>query len=1034
MASLRLMTRLLLCCLAIPPTLSVSSRDSDRPHKEAKYRISPIDGSVIALPTREQLAFQEGEIGALIHFDVATWLDIDGCNSDPSLVPDVSLFDPRLINTNQWLDSIASLGAKHATLVVKHNCGFASWPSKVTFPTRESNRTTIDYNYTTVQSPLHGLDVAGSFADSARKYHVGHGFYYSVVVNNFLNVQKSRVRTGRLSSGQVGITDDVYDRIVLDQLSELWSNYGSLTEIWFDGGVSVAQRDAIQKLLRSKQPQAVVFNGCDDNGSCVTDHPVRWIGNEMGSAPEENWSTGLLRAGDPTSPYFVPSECDTTLQTNGRWFFGVGQPLRSLREMVDVYHATVGRNCLLELDFSPDRSGLIPADHAARYKQLGDFIRSCYDEPIGHNKGRNETEGAYHLTFDYPASIDRIQLMEDQSNGQVIRSYKVFAKIVDVGRVNGTLDVPWTLVSKGTSVGHKKIDLFDKSITVTEVLVTPFADDTRPGSSGSTEIKITLPNNSRRPSRWPKFPAMQVTVLVGIALGAAVVVMLINTVQTRLRHRAMAKKLGCKPPVAAPSTEPSGIVATYRSAKASKEKRFPQFLQEQLEKLNAREGRQVGTLTFVTPLFKRMIFTVDPQNIQAMLALKFTDFGLGVNRTDNFRPLLGNGIFAANGKQWEHSRALLRPQFVRSQVSDLDLEEAHVRNLMTVLEHHLGSDDGWTGTVDLQVLFFRLTLDSATEFLFGESVNSQLDLQTNITNSSGKDDDSFAYAFDRSQYILAVAARLGNNYWLMHTPELHRMIDRVHRFVDYFVQKAMSNPGEKHKSGHYVFLHALAEQTQDRAELRSQLLNILLAGRDTTASLLGWFFHTLADSRYEHIYKKLRRVVVDEFGAYDNPRDITFERMKSCQYLQWCINEALRLYPVVPMNVRTALTDTTLPTGGGDHGLSPVFVPKGTDVAYSVFIMHRRKDLWGEDCDAFKPERWESRKPGWDYLPFNGGPRICIGQQFALTEIAYVLIRMLQRVDVLDGSGAGPVKHGLTLTNCPADGVKLRLHFADKGM
>ncbi|KID65470.1 Cytochrome P450 52A12 [Metarhizium brunneum] len=524
---------------------------------------------------------------------------------------------------------------------------------------------------------------------------------------------------------------------------------------------------------------------------------------------------------------------------------------------------------------------------------------------------------------------------------------------------------------------------------------------------------------------------MQVTVLVGIALGAAVVVMLINAVQTRQRHRAMAKKLGCKPPIQAPSTEPSGIVAMYRGAKASKEKRFPQFVQEQFEKLNEREGRQVGTTSLVTPFFKKIIFTSDPQNIQAMLALKFKDFGLGVNRTDNFRPLLGNGIFAANGKQWEHSRALLRPQFVRSQVSDLDLEEAHVQNMMTVLNRHLGSD-GWTGTVDLQVLFFRLTLDSATEFLFGESVNSQLDQQTDITNS-GKDDDSFAYAFDRSQYILAIAARLGHNYWLMHTPEFHRMVERVHKFVDYFVQKAMTNrPGEKQAaSDHYVFLHALAEQTQDPAELRSQLLNILLAGRDTTASLLGWFFHTLADKRYEPIYKRLRQIVVDEFGTYDRPRDISFERMKSCQYLQWCINEALRLYPVVPMNVRTALTDTTLPTGGGDDGRSPIFVPKGTDVGYSVFIMHRRKDLWGDDCDVFKPERWESRKPGWDYLPFNGGPRICIGQQFALTEIAYVLVRMLQRIDVLDGSAAGPVKHGLTLTNCPADGVKLRLHFAE---
>lgn len=179
----------------------------------------------------------------------------------------------------------------------------------------------------------------------------------------------------------------------------------------------------------------------------------------------------MADGGDPTSPHFVPAECDTTLQTEGRWFFGVGQPLRSIEEMIGVYHTSVGRNCLLELDFAPDRSGLIPADHAARYKQLGDFIKSCYGKPIGNNKGSSKGKGVYHMAFDYPTAIDRIQLMEDQTNGQVIRSYKVYAKIVDIGGVNGTLDVPWTLVSNGTSIGHKKIDIFEKPVTVVEVLV-----------------------------------------------------------------------------------------------------------------------------------------------------------------------------------------------------------------------------------------------------------------------------------------------------------------------------------------------------------------------------------------------------------------------------------------------------------------------------------------------------------------------------------------------------------------------------------
>lgn len=175
--------------------------------------------------------------------------------------------------------------------------------------------------------------------------------------------------------------------------------------------------------------------------------------------------------GDPTSPYFAPAVCDTTLQTEDRWFWGEDQPLRSLDEMIEVYHQTVGRNCLLELDLAPDRSGLVPARHAARYKELGNFINSCYGNPIVNPVANTTTETGVFLALDYPTSIDRIALMENQSTGQLVRAYEVWAKIVDAQEMNGTLDVPWTLVSNGSSIGHKRIDLFDKAITVTDVLV-----------------------------------------------------------------------------------------------------------------------------------------------------------------------------------------------------------------------------------------------------------------------------------------------------------------------------------------------------------------------------------------------------------------------------------------------------------------------------------------------------------------------------------------------------------------------------------
>ena len=99
---------------------------------------------------------------------------------------------------------------------------------------------------------------------------------------------------------------------------------------------------------------------------------------------------------------------------------------------------------------------------------------------------------------------------------------------------------------------------------------------------------------------------------------------------------------------------------------------------------------------------------------------------------------------------------------------------------------------------------------------------------------------------------------------------------------------------------------------------------------------------------------------------------------------------ALRLYPPIPRNVRTALKDIILPTGGGPDGRSRIFVPAGTEVCYHVYAMHRRFDLWGPDALEFRPERWTDVEPGWSFLPFNGGPRICLGSE-SLTRIALLI-------------------------------------------
>ncbi|KAF2470455.1 cytochrome P450 [Lindgomyces ingoldianus] len=506
-------------------------------------------------------------------------------------------------------------------------------------------------------------------------------------------------------------------------------------------------------------------------------------------------------------------------------------------------------------------------------------------------------------------------------------------------------------------------------------------------------------------------------------------------------HRKRERELGCKRPPLIKGRDPIGIENIRRLLKADRECRMPQYLKERTEAVCEKEGKQLSTF-YQNLLGSGAIFTVDPKNIQTVLATQFKDFGLGDARNHNFRPLLGHGIFASDGKQWEHSRALLRPQFAREQVSDLDLEERHVQNMMRCIRVN---PDGWTDLTNIQSLFFRLTIDSATEFLFGESVDSQLSSLPGYSSNKPAveiDEKEFAFAFDKAQASIAKAARFGDGYWMAHNAEFRAYCKRCHTFIDHYVNIALSKPKDPQtpasRKQKYVFLDALVESTRDPIELRMQLLNILLAGRDTTASLLSYVFMTLIE--HPLIFNKLRATILEDFGTYDNPKEITFSGLKSSNYLQWVLNETLRLYPVVPLDGRRALVDTTLPTGGGPDGRSPVYVRKGEQVDYSVYVMHRRKDLWGPDADVFKPERWDGRRSGWEYLPFNGGPRICIGQQFALTEAGYVTVRLLQRFDSLVGEsnswegvekgGVGWVRQWVTLTSCPADGVKVRMREA----
>ncbi|KAI9838618.1 MAG: hypothetical protein M1819_004932 [Sarea resinae] len=522
----------------------------------------------------------------------------------------------------------------------------------------------------------------------------------------------------------------------------------------------------------------------------------------------------------------------------------------------------------------------------------------------------------------------------------------------------------------------------------------------------------------------------------------SVLVYFVRRYETERRFRQFAHANGCEPPVRIPDLLPWGIDRIVR---------ILLFRGDVLDELFVPKFNELGYTFSGTGLFGiKIISCAEPKNIQAALALKFKDFELGEVRRGVFWPLLATGIFTADGPAWEHSRAMLRPQFSRDQISDLDTAEKHVQHLFQAIS--AASERQSTAEVELQNLFYRFTLDTATEFLFGTSVNSQSAALSSVQSDKAarsraeggpafkeaEEEMDFAEAFTLAQDWLAWRFRFQGLYPLATSAKFRRSCTICHQYADQFVESALRNAtieadSKNAESGSrrpkYSLLDALTAETKDPKELRYQVLHILLAGRDTTASLLSWTFILL--SRHPKVWERLQAEVVEQFGTEDYPKEISVTTLRACKYLQHVLQETLRLYPIIPGNLRVATRDTVLPVGGGKDGQSPIAIRKGTRFTYSVYTMHRRKDIWGPDANEFRPERWDGRKHDWSYLPFNGGPRICLGQQYALSEASFVVVRMLQRFAKIEATdGDEGLKKGISVTLYPANGVRVRLHRA----
>jgi cytochrome P450 len=198
---------------------------------------------------------------------------------------------------------------------------------------------------------------------------------------------------------------------------------------------------------------------------------------------------------------------------------------------------------------------------------------------------------------------------------------------------------------------------------------------------------------------------------------------------------------------------------------------------------------------------------------------------MGLRRNITF-PMFGDGIFNQDGEPWKHSRELLRPHFHFKEYSNLQVFKEATDNLLDKIPAE-------GGVLDLQPLFFCSTLDATTAFLFGESIDSF---------KAGDSSDgrlTFADAFNIAQEYIAIRFRLFGLYWLIRGKNFRDACNQMHCFADQIIDRNLSKKTEDNVNK-YVFLRAMAEKTSDKLALRSQIINVLTAGRDTTACLLSW--------------------------------------------------------------------------------------------------------------------------------------------------------------------------------------------------
>ena len=392
----------------------------------------------------------------------------------------------------------------------------------------------------------------------------------------------------------------------------------------------------------------------------------------------------------------------------------------------------------------------------------------------------------------------------------------------------------------------------------------------------------------------------------------------------------------------------------------------------------------------------------DPDLVETVLTDR-DRFRKSTTSQEDLGDLLGRGLVLSEGDLWERQRQRIQPAFYMDRIAD------YADTMATAAR---AAADDWTGSpvVDVEDEMKALTLRILVRSIFG----SELDYEERGIR------ETVARLQEPGQPAKQPIARMVPKWvpipmWRRYTEGIEEMEAVIEEFVD-------SRRGEaaEHDDLISMLLTATDEDGESMPEelVRDELMTFLFAGHETTATALTFAWFLLAQ------HPRVERTLVAELDEVLDGRPPTFDDLPELEYTERVLREAMRLYPPVPQIPR----DTTEPVELGGYAL-----PEGATVAACQWTVHRDGSNWAYPRE-FRPERFagDDDRPRFAYFPFGGGPRRCIGKQFAMVEGKLILATLARRYH-LDLVSDPDVDLSVSITTRPLDPVEARVEPRDGG-